>query len=85
MPEINIASSVIERWDEKIAVIGGGPAGLSCAYYLATMGYYPTVFEKNEEGEWAYIVVEGYVNKSTIVFTSRSNLVEPKQNKPESK
>ena len=48
VPEINIASSVIERWDEKIAVIGGGPAGLSCAYYLATMGYYPTVFEKND-------------------------------------
>ena len=25
------------------------PAGLSCAYYLATMGYKPTVFEKNEK------------------------------------
>jgi len=48
VPEINIASSVQKRWDEKIAVIGGGPAGLSCAYYLATMGYYPTVFEKND-------------------------------------
>ena len=33
---------------EKIAVIGGGPAGLSCAFYLAQMGYSPTVFEKNE-------------------------------------
>ena len=31
---------------EKIAVIGGGPAGLSCAYYLAEKGYRPTVFEK---------------------------------------
>ncbi|MBQ6822787.1 MAG: FAD-dependent oxidoreductase, partial [Bacteroidales bacterium] len=49
VPEINIASSVRKRWDEKIAIIGGGPAGLSCAYYLASMGYYPTVFEKNEE------------------------------------
>ena len=48
VPEINIASSVQKRWDEKIAIIGGGPAGLSCAYYLATMGYYPTVFEKND-------------------------------------
>ena len=36
------------RWTEKIAVIGGGPAGLSCAFYLAQKGYYPTVFEKNE-------------------------------------
>ncbi len=49
VPEINIASSVQERWEEKIAIIGGGPAGLSCAYYLATMGYKPTVFEKNEQ------------------------------------
>ena len=30
-----------------IVVIGGGPAGLSAAYYLAQMGYKPTVFEKN--------------------------------------
>ena len=34
-------------FDEKIAIIGGGPAGLSAAYYLAQMGYKPTVFEKN--------------------------------------
>ncbi len=31
---------------EKIAVIGAGPAGLSCAYYLAKDGYPVTVFEK---------------------------------------
>lgn len=34
---------------EKIAIIGAGPAGLSCAYYLALTGYKPTIFEKNEE------------------------------------
>lgn len=33
-------------FDEKIAIIGGGPAGLSAAYYLAQMGYKPTVFER---------------------------------------
>ena len=48
VPEIVVASNR-GRWKEKIAIIGGGPAGLSCAYYLACMGYYPTVFEKNEE------------------------------------
>lgn len=32
--------------DKAIAVIGGGPAGLSCAYYLAEEGYKVTVFEK---------------------------------------
>ena len=28
---------------KKIAVIGGGPAGLSCAYFLARLGYKPTI------------------------------------------
>ena len=36
-------------FDEKIAIIGAGPAGLSCAYYLALTGYKPTIFEKNAE------------------------------------
>lgn len=34
-------------YEEKIAVIGAGPAGMSCAYYLANMGYPVTVFDKN--------------------------------------
>ena len=49
VPEVNICSNVLDHWEEKIAIIGGGPAGLSCAYYLATMGYKPTVFERNSE------------------------------------
>ena len=35
--------------DKKIAVIGAGPAGLSCAYYLAADNYRVTVFDKNEQ------------------------------------
>ncbi len=34
--------------DKKIAIIGGGPAGLSCAYYLAIDNYDVTVFEKED-------------------------------------
>ncbi len=30
---------------EKVAVVGAGPAGLTCAYFLAKMGYQTTVFE----------------------------------------
>ena len=38
-----------EDYEEKIAVIGAGPAGMSCAYFLANMGYPVTVFDKNKE------------------------------------
>jgi NADPH-dependent glutamate synthase beta subunit-like oxidoreductase len=34
-------------YTKKIAVIGAGPAGMSCAYYLANKGYPVTVFDKN--------------------------------------
>lgn len=47
VPPIVVASNR-GRWKEKIAIIGAGPAGLSAAYYLAEMGYYPTVFEQRE-------------------------------------
>ncbi len=33
----------------KVAIIGGGPAGLSAAYYLRRIGYEPTIFDKNEK------------------------------------
>lgn len=36
-------------FEEKIAIIGAGPAGLSCAYYLADKGYKPTIFEKSKK------------------------------------
>lgn len=46
VPE-KVVQSVHGSFDDKIAIIGGGPAGLTAAYYLAQMGYKPTVFEKN--------------------------------------
>ena len=44
-----VIPKVVGEFDEKIAIIGAGPAGLSCAYYLAEKGYRPTIFEKNEK------------------------------------
>ncbi len=35
-------------YDKNIAIVGSGPAGLSCAYYLAVEGYKVTVFEKEK-------------------------------------
>ena len=35
--------------DERIAIVGAGPAGLTCAYFLAKMGYRPIVFEAQPE------------------------------------
>lgn len=32
--------------DDRVAVVGAGPAGLSCAFYLAQAGYQVTIFEK---------------------------------------
>jgi heterodisulfide reductase subunit A len=34
---------------ERVAVVGGGPAGISCAYHLARRGYPVTIFEKREK------------------------------------
>ena len=48
-PMVIPASIHMEHFPEKIAIIGGGPAGMSAAFYLAEKGYRPTVFEKNEE------------------------------------
>ncbi len=35
--------------DKKVAVIGAGPAGISCAYFLRLKGYRVTIFDKEDE------------------------------------
>ncbi len=54
VPEIKMPVSPsrhipLSKQIQKIAIIGSGPAGLSCAYFLAQLGYEPVVFEKSEE------------------------------------
>jgi formate dehydrogenase beta subunit len=46
---------------EKVAIIGAGPAGLSCAYYLAIKGYSVTIFERlGEPGGMAAVGIPDY-------------------------
>ena len=42
-PKLQVAE---RNGQAKVGIIGAGPAGLSCAYFLARLGYEPTVFEK---------------------------------------
>ena len=44
--ETRYVPTIKHDYEQKVAIIGGGPAGLSCAYYLAVEGYKVTVFEK---------------------------------------
>ncbi len=51
--EITNSDKKFSRWSknkkDKIAIIGSGPAGLTAGYYLAKMGYQPTIFEKSDQ------------------------------------
>ncbi len=56
------------RHSEKVAVIGAGPAGLSCAYYLALKGYPVTIFERlGEPGGMAAMGIPDYRLPRNIV------------------
>ena len=55
-------------FEEKIAIIGGGPAGISCAFYLAEKGYKPTIFEKNDKpGGMVVYGIPSFVLEKEIV------------------
>ena len=55
-------------FEEKVAIIGGGPAGISCAFYLAEKGYKPTIFEKNDKlGGMVVYGIPSFVLEKDIV------------------
>ncbi len=47
--DLKVDISDVEKQKEKVAIIGGGPAGLSCAYSLARLGYSATIYEAFEK------------------------------------
>ncbi len=65
-----------EKKDHKVAVIGSGPAGLTCAGDLAKMGYEVTIFEALHEpgGVLTYGIPEFRLPKSTVVRTEIENV-----------
>ncbi|NVM17569.1 MAG: NAD(P)-binding protein [Candidatus Lokiarchaeota archaeon] len=50
---------------KKIAIIGAGPSGLTCAYYLARLGYEIDIFEKSEKA-----------GGSILNFSEKASLIE---------
>ncbi len=56
---------------KKIAVIGGGPAGLTCAAFLAKQGYQVTIYEKHNElgGILSHGIPEFRLGKETVIQT----------------
>ena len=67
-----VAKKVIPKlegeFEEKIAIIGAGPAGISCAYYLAEKGYRPTLFDKNKKpGGMVTYGIPSFVMEKDIV------------------
>ena len=67
IPE-KVVPKLLGGFQEKIAIIGAGPAGLSCAYFLALKGYAPTVFEKNQKpgGMLTYGIPSYKVEKDVV-------------------
>lgn len=61
------------NYNKKIAVVGSGAAGLSCAYYLAVEGYKVTVFEKER-------VLGGMLTLGIPSFRLEKNVVEAEIN-----
>jgi len=53
---------------KKVAVIGGGPAGLSCAYFLRRLGHHPTIFDAMPElgGQTRYGIPEYRLPKADL-------------------
>lgn len=63
-----VVPSLDGKFDQKIAIVGGGPAGISCAFYLAEKGYKPTIFEKNDKlGGMVVYGIPSFVLEKDIV------------------
>ena len=60
---------------EKVAVIGGGPGGLMCAYMLGQMGYKVTILERSSQLGGALRYIPQYRLPANVVNSTLNNLV----------
>ena len=60
---------------EKVAVIGGGPGGLMCAYHLSKRGYKVTIIEASDQLGGALWLVPDYRLPKDVLKTTVENLV----------
>ncbi len=60
---------------ENVAVIGGGPSGLMCAYTLSKKGYRVTIFEASERLGGALWLIPSYRLPADVLKTTCENLV----------
>jgi len=66
---------------EKVAVIGGGPGGLMCAYTLSKKGYQATILERSSELGGALRYIPRYRIPQKVIGTTLNNLVRITQSK----
>jgi formate dehydrogenase beta subunit len=64
------------KWSERVAVVGSGPAGLACAYYLRKLGYPVTIFEAYSElGGMLRVGIPQYRLPREVVDTEVQRLI----------
>ena len=59
---------IVKKKDKSVGIVGGGPSGLTCAYYLGRLGYDVTVYESEAEpgGMLSYAIPEYRLPKAIL-------------------
>lgn len=75
LPYMNTKPPMAAPTKEKVAVIGGGPGGLMCAYELSNKGYQVTILEKSSQLGGALRYIPKYRLPRNILDTTLNNLI----------
>jgi NADPH-dependent glutamate synthase beta subunit-like oxidoreductase/CheY-like chemotaxis protein len=75
LPYLETKPSLPYPTREKVAIIGGGPGGLMCAYMLAKKGYQVTVMERDPQLGGALRNIPQYRLPTKVIDSTVDNLV----------